>query len=171
MLDDDPRLDVRLPGVLRQPALVVCDSRLQTPLDAKLFVACRNLFVYAAVRDDEKEAALVARGATVIYLPGEAPGNESKVDLKAMLEDLGRREINELHVEAGHKLNGSLVREALVDEWLVYLAPKLIGLGRDMANFGPLTTLDQAMPLEFKSSIMLGPDLRIVARVSGRDRF
>jgi diaminohydroxyphosphoribosylaminopyrimidine deaminase/5-amino-6-(5-phosphoribosylamino)uracil reductase len=171
VLDDDPRLDVRLPGVLRQPALVVIDSRLQTPLDAKLFVPARSLLVYAAVRDDGRQAALAARGATVIYLPGTAPGSENKVDLNAVLQDLGRREINELHVEAGHRLNGSLVREALVDEWLVYLAPKLIGPGRDMANFGPLTTLDQAVPLEFKSSTMLGPDLRIVARVSGRDRF
>lgn len=171
VLDDDPRLDVRLPEVRRQPALVVVDSRLQTPLDARLFMTGRKLLVYAAVRDSEKEAALAQRGATVIYLPGQAPGSDNKVDLKAMLEDLGRREINELHVEAGHQLNGSLVREALVDEWLVYLAPKLLGQGRDMANFGPLTTLDQAVPLEFKSSTMLGPDLRIVARVSGRDRF
>jgi diaminohydroxyphosphoribosylaminopyrimidine deaminase/5-amino-6-(5-phosphoribosylamino)uracil reductase len=171
VLDDDPRLDVRLPGVRRQPALVVIDSRLQTPLNAKLFVPGRSVLVYAAVRDNVKEAALGARGATVIWLPGTAPNGESKVDLRAMLADLGQREINELHVEAGHKLNGALVREALVDEWLVYLAPKLMGLGRDMANFGPLIALDQAVPLEFKSSTMLGPDLRIVARVSGRDRF
>ena len=171
VLDDDPRLDVRLPEVRRQPTLVVVDSRLQTPVNAKLFVAGRELLVYAAVRDGEKEAALAARGASVIYLPGQAQGSDTKVDLKAMLADLARREINEVHVEAGYKLNGSLVREALVDEWLVYLAPKLIGQGRDMANFGPLASLDQAVPLEFKSSTMLGPDLRIVARVNGRDRF
>jgi diaminohydroxyphosphoribosylaminopyrimidine deaminase / 5-amino-6-(5-phosphoribosylamino)uracil reductase len=76
-----------------------------------------------------------------------------------------------LHVEAGHKLNGSLIREGLVDELLVYLAPKLIGLGRGMAQFGPLTELSQALALEFVSSQALGPDLRIVARVAGRDRF
>jgi diaminohydroxyphosphoribosylaminopyrimidine deaminase / 5-amino-6-(5-phosphoribosylamino)uracil reductase len=76
-----------------------------------------------------------------------------------------------LHVEAGHKLNGSLIREGLLDELLVYLAPKLIGQGRDMANFGPLTELAAALPLEFLSSDAVGPDLRIVARVAGRDRF
>lgn len=171
VLDDNPRLDVRLPEVHRQPALVVVDSRLQTPLDAKLFLTDRALFIYTTVRDDKKEAALAARGATVIYLPGQAPGSENKVDLKAMLADLGRREINELHVEAGHRLNGSLIREALVDELLVYLAPKLMGQGCDMANFGPLTALDQAVSLEFTSSAMVGPDLRILARVAGRDRF
>lgn len=171
VLDDDPRLDVRLPEVRRQPMVVVVDSRLQTPLNARLFVTGRTLLIYTAVRDNEKAAALTARGATVLYLPGQAQGSDTKVDLKSMLADLAGREINEVHVEAGNKLNGSLVREALVDEWLVYLAPKLMGQGRDMANFGPLTTLDQVVPLEFKSSTMLGPDLRIVARVSGRDRF
>jgi len=171
VLDDNPRLDVRLPEVHRQPALVVVDSRLQTPLDAKLFLTDRTLYIYTAVRDDIKEAALAARGATVIYLPGQTPGIEDKVDLKAMLADLGRREVNELHVEAGHRLNGSLIREDLVDELLVYLAPKLMGQGRDMASFGPLTALDQAVPLEFTSSAMVGPDLRILARVAGRDQF
>jgi diaminohydroxyphosphoribosylaminopyrimidine deaminase/5-amino-6-(5-phosphoribosylamino)uracil reductase len=76
--------------------------------------------------------------------------------------------VNELHVEAGHKLNGSLLREGLVDELLVYLAPKLIGQGREMAAFGPLASLDQALALEWVSSAMVGPDLRLVARFAGR---
>ena len=88
-----------------------------------------------------------------------------------MLRDLAVREVNELHVEAGFKLNGSLVRAGLVDEFLVYLAPKLIGQGADMADFGPLADLASALALEFKSTAMVGPDLRIVARVSGRDVF
>ncbi|MGH6626628.1 MAG: RibD family protein, partial [Burkholderiaceae bacterium] len=72
---------------------------------------------------------------------------------------------------AGHKLNGSLIREGLVDEFVVYLAPKLMGQGRGMAHFGPLADLAQAVPLEFKSTEMLGPDLRVMARIAGRDRF
>lgn len=168
VLEDDPRLDVRLVETPRQPHLVVVDSRLETPLDAQLFIAGRALYIYAAVPNDEKKAALEARGATVVYLPG--PGG--KVDLAAMLRDLAlQHEVNELHVEAGHKLNGSLFREGLVDEFVSYLAPKLIGQGRDMAHFGPLADLAQAIPLEFKSAEMLGPDLRIVSRVVGRDRF
>lgn len=171
VLADDPRLDVRLVDSPRQPHLVVVDSRLETPLDAHLFIACRALYIYAAVPNDTKKAALEAKGATVIYLPGQQPETKGKVDLAAMLQDLGRREINELHVEAGHKLNGSLIREGLVDEFVVYLAPKLIGQGRDMASFGPLSELSQATPLVFKSTTMLGPDLRIVARIPGRDQF
>ena len=171
VLADNPRLDVRLVDTPRQPHLVVVDSRLEMPLDAHLFIAGRALYIYAAVQNDAKKSALEARGATVIYRPGMEPGTEGKVDLAAMLRDLAAREINELHVEAGHKLNGSLIREELVDEFVVYLAPKLIGQGCDMASFGPLSELSNAIPLEFKSTDMLGPDLRIVARIPGRDQF
>lgn len=167
VLEDNPRLDVRLVDTPRQPHLVVVDSRLETPLDAHLFIAGRALYIYAAEKNDAKKAALEARGATVVYLPGKG----GKVDLAAMLRDLALREVNEVHVEAGHKLNGSLIREGLVDEFLVYLAPKLIGQGSGMASFGPITELSQALDLEFRSTDRLGPDLRIVARVRGRDLF
>ncbi|MEY4099658.1 MAG: bifunctional diaminohydroxyphosphoribosylaminopyrimidine [Pseudomonadota bacterium] len=167
VLADNPKLDVRLVEAPRQPALVVIDSRLETPLDAALFIAGRKLLIYAAVPDTAKQAALEARGATVVMLSNP----HGKVDLAAMLRDLARREINELHVEAGEKLNGSLIREGLVDEFVVYLAPKMIGQGRGMAHFGPLQDLAQAVPLEFKSTAMLGPDLRLIARVCGRDVF
>ncbi|WP_372827146.1 bifunctional diaminohydroxyphosphoribosylaminopyrimidine deaminase/5-amino-6-(5-phosphoribosylamino)uracil reductase RibD [Polaromonas sp.] len=167
VLEDNPRLDVRLVDTPRQPHLVVVDSRLETPLDAHLFVPGRSLYIYAAEPNDARKAALEARGATVIY----QPGSNGKVDLAAMLRDLARREVNEVHVEAGHKLNGSLIREALVDEFLVYLAPKWIGQGAGMATLGPITALSQAVELEFLSTDRLGPDLRIVARVRGRDTF
>ena len=88
-----------------------------------------------------------------------------------MLLDLGQREVNELHVEAGHKLNGSLLRECLVDECLVYLAPKLLGQGNGLSNFGPLERLADGVTLGFQSVDRVGDDLRIVARVSGRDAF
>jgi diaminohydroxyphosphoribosylaminopyrimidine deaminase/5-amino-6-(5-phosphoribosylamino)uracil reductase len=167
VLDDNPRLDVREVSTPRQPHVVVVDSQLQLPLDANLFVADRACYVYAAARNAQKEAALKARGATVICLPNA----HGKVDLHAMLRDLGERGINELHVEAGHKLNGSLVREGLVDELLVYLAPRLLGTGLGIANFGPLSALSDGMPLEFTSAVMVGPDLRVTAKVKGRDKF
>jgi len=171
VLEDNPRLDVRLVDAPRQPHLVVVDSRLQTPLDAHLFIASRAVYIYAAVPNDIKKTALEARGATVIYLPGQQVGMQDKVDLIAMLLDLAAREVNELHVEAGEKLNGSFIREGLVDEFLVYLAPKLLGRGRDLASFGPLTSLAQAVALEFLSTELVGPDLRILARAAGRDQF
>ncbi|RYX88346.1 MAG: bifunctional diaminohydroxyphosphoribosylaminopyrimidine deaminase/5-amino-6-(5-phosphoribosylamino)uracil reductase RibD, partial [Comamonadaceae bacterium] len=164
VLEDDPLLDVRLVPVLRQPALVVVDSRLETPPGAKLFIEGRKVLIYCAVADPGRMAALQARGAEVTALAGPA----GKVDLAAMLRDLAaRHEVNELHVEAGHKLNGSLVREGLADEFLVYLAPKLLGTGREMAHFGPLTSLNSAPALDFVSTAMVGADLRIVARGRG----
>ncbi len=174
VLEDDPALDVRLVPTERQPHLVVVDSRLDTPMTAKLLLPGRTLLIYCAVQDDERKRALEAKGATVISMPQKPDGpagGRLKVDLRAMLADLATREVNEVHVEAGHKLNGSLVREGLVDEFLVYLAPKLVGQGRDMASFGPLAQLSDAVSLEFKSSAMVGPDLRLLARVAGRGRF
>ncbi len=167
VLEDNPRLDVRLVDTPRQPHLVVVDSRLQMPLDAHLFIAGRALYIYAAIENDLKKSALQAQGATVIYLPD---GN-GKVDLAAMMKDLGTREINELHVEAGSKLNGSLIRAGLVDELLLYLAPKLLGPGQGMAAFGPLQSLADAVTLQFQSVDRVGADLRILARVAGHDQF
>lgn len=168
VLDDNPRLDVREVPTPRQPHVVVVDSQLQTPPGANLFIAERDCYIYTAVENSSKKDALEARGAQVIYMPHASSG---KVDLSAMLRDLGQRGINELHVEAGHKLNGSLVREGLVDEFLVYLAPRLLGQGPGLAHFGPLDALADGLALEFKSVEMVGPDLRIVARVAGRERF
>ena len=167
VLQDNPRLDVRLVDTPRQPHMVVVDSRLETPLDAHLFIAGRALYIYAAGQNDAKKAALETRGATVVYLP-DANG---KVDLAAMMKDLARREINELHVEAGSKLNGSLIRAGLVDEFLIYLAPKLLGSGQGMAAFGPLQQLSEAVELQFLSAGRVGSDLRVVARGVRRDQF
>jgi diaminohydroxyphosphoribosylaminopyrimidine deaminase/5-amino-6-(5-phosphoribosylamino)uracil reductase len=173
VLEDDPQLDVRLVDTPRQPKLVLVDSRLEVPLTARLWQAGRTVLIYTATDDAAKTQVLQARGATVVCLPEPAAhaSMPAKVDLGAMLRDLCAREVNELHVEAGFKLNGSLVRAGLVDEFLVYLAPTLLGQGRGMAQFGPLTALAQATPLAFMSSDMLGPDLRILARVPGRDAF
>ncbi len=172
VLQDDPRLDVRLPDITRQPHLVIVDSALGTPLSARLLESApggmaRQVWIYHAVLDTEKQSALAGRGAILTHMPGA----DNKVDLSAMLRDLAQREVNELHVEAGHKLNGSLLREGLVDELLVYLAPKLLGQGAGLSNFGPLQQLQDGVAMRFSSVDRVGVDLRIVARVQGRDAF
>ena len=167
VLADNPRLDVRLVEASRQPHVVIVDSKLETPLNAHILGAGRARFIYAAAKNDAKKTALEALGATVVYMPGE----DGKVDLSAMLRDLAQREVNELHVEAGYKLNGSFIRAGLVDEFLVYLAPKLLGNGQGMANFGPLQSLSDAAQLQFMSTEMVGSDLRLRARIAGRDQF
>ena len=160
VLDDNPRLDVRLVETARQPLRVIVDSRLDTPPDARVLDAPGAVQIYAAQPADQRRAALLARGAQITLVPGAS----GKVDLAAMLLDLGRQGINELHVEAGHKLNGSFVREGLVDEFLIYIAPKLIGTGRELAAFGPLTRLEDGLALRFVSVTPVGDDLRIIAR-------
>ncbi len=173
VLADNPRLDVRLVEASRQPHVVIVDSRLETPLDAHILGAARTRFIYAAAQNDAKKTALEALGVTVIHMPGvDADGQlTGKVDLAAMLHDLAQREVNDLHIEAGHKLNGSFIRAGLVDELLVYLAPKLLGIGQGMASFGPLQSLTEAVDLQFLPSQILGNDLRLRARVRGRDQF
>ena len=245
VLQDDPLLDVRHVPTPRQPHLVIVDSQLETPLNAKLWgtlgkralraedfglsqnaidsIAVRAVFIYAAVPNDAKKLALEALGATVIYMPEMAvqatsansllaetiPANDRtanrsqtanlkspggppppphhqatasnpaastatkspKVDLRAMMLNLGQREINELHIEAGFKLNGSLINAGVVDELLVYTAPKLLGPGMGIANTAPLAQLADALQLDFKSAEMVGDDLRTVLRVRGRDKF
>ncbi|QHE86834.1 bifunctional diaminohydroxyphosphoribosylaminopyrimidine deaminase/5-amino-6-(5-phosphoribosylamino)uracil reductase RibD [Hydrogenophaga sp. BPS33] len=172
VLEDDPSLDVRLVETPRQPHLVIVDSRLQTPSTARLFQApahglSRQIWIYHATRDAAREAALQAQGATLVHMPGA----NNKVDLPGLLADLGRREVNELHVEAGHKLNGSFLREGLVDELLLYVAPTLLGRGAGVAHFGPLEQLGDGPQLRFGSIDPVGQDLRILARVQGRDLF
>jgi len=162
VLEDDPQLDVRAVPTPRQPTLVVMDSQLETPPTAKLFTPQRPVWIYCAVDNAVRRQALEAQGAQVVCLPNPS----GKVDLAAMLKDLGTKHINEVHVEAGHKLNGSLLREGLVDELLTYLAPKLMGQGRGMTNLGPFTSLDAAQPLSFHEVTQIGPDLRILARLA-----
>jgi diaminohydroxyphosphoribosylaminopyrimidine deaminase/5-amino-6-(5-phosphoribosylamino)uracil reductase len=167
VLRDHPTLDARLADTPRQPHLVVVDSRLDTPPSAPIFIAGRAVYICTNSENYEKKQALEAAGATVLHLPGPA----GRVDLGAMLRELARREINEVHVEAGHTLNGALIEAGLVDEFLVYLAPKFIGPGLDMARLLPLTGLPDAVPLVFTSASMVGPDLRITARIPGHDKF
>jgi len=173
VLQDRPRLDVRMVATVRQPDVVIVDSHLQTPLDAPVLMPGRQCYIYTTSSDLHKANALRDRGAIVIQ-ESSAPSSDEvtrKVDLRAMLQDLARREVNEIHVEAGHKLNGSLIREGLVDEMLIYMAPKIVGQGMPMTTLGPIAALTDALELEYLETQMVGPDLRIRARQRGRGDF
>jgi len=158
--EDDPRLDVRLVASARQPVRVIVDSRLETPATARILAPPGSVLVYAAVDDAERRQAIEDQGAEVVLLPGPA----GKVDLSALLADLGKRGVNELHVEAGEKLNASLLAAGLVDELLVYVAPRLIGSGRGLASLAPIARLDEALGFAFTSVEHVGADLRVLLR-------
>lgn len=163
--DDDPRLDVREPATARQPLRVVADSALRTPPAARILAPPGQVLIAHAVdaAAAPAAAALQARGAALCRLPAADGG----IDLDALLAELARREVNELHVEAGRTLNGALLRAGLVDELLLYLAPLLIGAGRELAALGPFDALADALRWRFVAVDRVGDDLRLRARRSG----
>ncbi len=159
--DDDPQLTVREVPTTRQPLRVLVDSRLEVPLSARILEGGQVL-VAAAVEDPARTAALTACGAEVLAIPNAA----GKVELGDLMAELGRRELNEIHVEAGFKLNGSLLAAGVVDELLIYLAPSLIGeSGRGMFNLPELTDLAARVQLSIRDVQQIGADLRILARL------
>jgi diaminohydroxyphosphoribosylaminopyrimidine deaminase/5-amino-6-(5-phosphoribosylamino)uracil reductase len=158
--DDDPQLTVRAVETSRQPLRVLIDSRLEVSPAARIF-AGGPVLVAAAAANGANAAALRDRGAEIVALADAA----GKVDLAALARELARRGINEVHVEAGFKLNGSLVAAGLVDELLVYLAPRLLGeTGRGMFALPAVEELARARRLAWRDVTRVGEDLRLVAR-------
>lgn len=158
--DDDPQLNVRGVETARQPLKVVVDSRLELPQQAKLL--CGGGVLVATASDDvEKAAALRQQGAEIVCLPNA----DGRVDLPALLQELGRRDINELHVEGGFRLNGALLAAGLVDELLLYLAPCFIGdVARGMFDLPGLESLSDKHCLTVRDLRMLGTDIRVLGR-------
>lgn len=157
--EDDPQLTVRSIETPRQPQRIVIDSLLQISPDARV-LAGGGTWIVAAHSNPEKEAQLRDRGAEIIMLPNA----RGKVDLPALMLELGKRGINELHVEAGFKLNGSLIREGCVDELLLYFAPALLGDAQGLFDLHALESLEGRRRLSFHEVKQVGPDLRILAR-------
>ena len=165
--DDDPRLDVRLVPTALQPLRVVVDSNFATPPGARLMPGPGRVLVVGAGDVPDRMAALRAAGAELLRLPG----SNGRVNLAALIERLAIDGVNELHVEAGATLNGALLATGLVDELLVYLAPKLLGPGRDMAVLPQLPSLAQALAMRFESVTPVGDDLCLRARRLGAADF
>ncbi|MDP9153797.1 MAG: bifunctional diaminohydroxyphosphoribosylaminopyrimidine deaminase/5-amino-6-(5-phosphoribosylamino)uracil reductase RibD [Pseudomonadota bacterium] len=158
--EDDPQLTVRAVETPRQPQRVLIDSRLDVSLDARILEGAPPWIFCGAEPDMAKAEALRERGIEFTSLTNE----QGKVDLPAMLGILADRGINELHVEAGHKLNGSLLREGCIDELLIYLAPSLLGNAPGMFDFTPPGTLEARPHLRFHRIDRMGDDVRMLAR-------
>ncbi|HZP86455.1 MAG TPA: bifunctional diaminohydroxyphosphoribosylaminopyrimidine deaminase/5-amino-6-(5-phosphoribosylamino)uracil reductase RibD [Burkholderiales bacterium] len=166
LLHDDSRLTVREVEATRQPLRIVVDRDLLLPPDARIFEDPAPVLVFTALEDRAKRAVLEQRGAQVVSLPD----GQGKVDLRRMLEELARREINEILVESGNRLNGALLRAGLVDELVVYLAPQLLGdRARGMFDLGEITALDARVDLSIHDVRRIGEDWRIIARVARKE--
>jgi len=162
--EDDPSLTVREVITERQPWRIIIDSKLETPLNSKILrnVEQSGVMMICAALDSpasqEKARAFEALGAEVIAMPNAF----GKVDLPALFSYLAKdREMNEIHVESGFKLNGSMLRENCVDELLLYYAPFFIGEGIGMANVSALPALDMRKDWQVIDQSLFGPDVRL----------
>jgi len=159
---------VRLVPSNGQPLRVVVDSKLRLPLNARLLQPPGAVLVATASVDVERAAALRAQGAEVLVIPADPrSGERPAVSLPALLDALAAQGVNELHVESGSRLNGSLIQAGLVDELLVYLAPKLVGPGHGMVAWSPLTSLSDSSSWAICGNLLLEGDLRLQLRRRG----
>lgn len=157
---DDPQLSVRDVPCARQPLRILVDARLEVSAQARILQG-EPILIATASTDAERIDALRAAGHELVCVPNAA----GKVELGALLRLLGERGLNEVHVEAGFKLNGSLLREGCVDELLIYLAPMLVGdAAQGLFNLPALTGLGGATRLDIRDLRRIGPDLRLIAR-------
>lgn len=145
---DDPLLNVRNNTCSNQPHLLIADTQVRTPPDARLFtVKQRKVWIYCsetALQNPQimqRAEKLKQAGADIIPITEDA---HKHVNLTELLHDAAQRAVNEVHVEAGATLNGALLQQQLIDELLLYLAPTLLGSGRPIVQIPKLETLNQA---------------------------
>jgi diaminohydroxyphosphoribosylaminopyrimidine deaminase/5-amino-6-(5-phosphoribosylamino)uracil reductase len=162
LLADDPSFSVRLPGDWRQPMKVVVDTNLSTPADAKIFKREPDaVYIATAVDDPEEQETLQAAGANIQVFPEK----RGFMDLKAILETLAELECNEVMMEAGAGMNGALLEAGLLDEFILYMAPHLLGdTARGMFSLPPLGSMEERRELKIMDARMVGEDLRLILR-------
>jgi len=173
VLADDPSLTVRLSedelnieGEVRQPVRVILDSQLRCPVDAKLLGLAGKTLIYTQCSSANRIAALESAGAEIIVM---AQQQGADMSLRQILEDLAKREINEIHTEAGAKLCGNLMQQGLVNELLLYMAPHLLGCDALGAFHLPqLQTMQDRIDLKIKDVRAIGDDWRIIASLTHR---
>ena len=160
VLADDPAMNVRIEDSRRQPLRVVLDSSLRTSPEARIVNRQGSILVVGTHDLAERREVLQRKGVEVAIVPAD----NGRPDLGAVLDLLGRREMNEVWVEAGATLAGAFVRERLFDELVVYLAPTLLGPdARPLLELPALAQLDARARLKFTGCVSVGDDLRITA--------
>ena len=165
VLRDDPRMTARIEGIERQPLRVVLDSRLSTPLDAKILHEPGNVLLITTdesfYEDSEYQPAYQSKNVEVIRLERK----HGMIDVQAVMAELGKREVNELMLEAGALLSGSILKKGLVDECVIYMAPDLLGSeSRGMFDIPGISELSQRIEFSFHDIRRVGRDCRITLR-------
>ncbi|MBE9550021.1 MAG: bifunctional diaminohydroxyphosphoribosylaminopyrimidine deaminase/5-amino-6-(5-phosphoribosylamino)uracil reductase RibD [Proteobacteria bacterium] len=161
VLADSPRMTLRKPGAGRQPLRIILDSRWQTPHDAPILTEPGRVLIAGLESSPvppELQSACERRGHQRLVLPASASG----LDIWPLLTALAAEQINEIQVEAGAKLAGSLITAGLVDELVVYLAPKVMGdKARGMFVLEELVSMEQINNWHWQDIAKIGNDLRL----------
>ena len=171
VLMDNPSLNVRLSadelGIqcdIRQPNRVILDSDLSTPTDAKMLSLTGENWIFTNTNDKNKTQQLQAAGATIISMK-----HQGRLPLKAVLQELAKRQINEVHVEAGATLCGALLQEGLVDEIIVYMAPHIMGCNtRGLFELPFIDKMQDRINIKIQDIRAIGDDWRITAKPISR---
>ncbi len=159
VLADDPSLNVRLDVEVKQPIRVILDSLLQVPLTAKMLTLAGENWILTVSEDKKKIRRLESAGFQVFQLKN----NENRLDLEAVMIFLGQKQINTVLVEAGAILNGALLKQSIVDEWVVYMAPCILGdQGRGLFHLPKMQIMDDKKQLKITNVRQVGPDLRLI---------
>ncbi len=165
VIADDPSLNVRLTSfelgienLIQQPIRVILDSHLKMPLDAKMLSLEGETWVFTSTNDEHKSAQLEAAGCIVFQLSD----NEQPLNLTQVMNVLAQQGINEVHTECGSRLAGGLLKAQLVDDMIVYMAPKFLGAqSQSLLDFGELTQMDQALDVTIEKVTTIGRDLKL----------
>jgi diaminohydroxyphosphoribosylaminopyrimidine deaminase/5-amino-6-(5-phosphoribosylamino)uracil reductase len=160
VVEDDPRLTVRHTETSRQPGKVIVDSQLRSPLDAHLFKTL-GVTLATAVKEQNRLDDFIQKGVNVLVLPD----SEGRVDLDALLVELANQQVNEVLVEAGINLHSALLHRHLIDEMIIYYAPKFLGAqGRGMFFLDELNSMDQVLERDVIDITSIGKDFRVTVR-------
>ena len=158
VLADDPALTARINVVVEQPIRVVLDSKLNMPLTAQMAKLAGRSLILTCSSDEAKSQALQKVGFEVYTLAAK----NGQLDLQAVLSFLGQQQINEVLVEAGSLLNGALLAEDLVDEWIIYISPCVLGdQGRGLFTMPSLQMMADKKNFCFQEVRAIGPDLKL----------
>jgi len=158
VLADDPALDARIDEDVLQPVRVVLDTHLNMPVIAQMAKLPGRSLILTCAQDQQKQGALQQAGFEVYQLPDK----NGRLDLHAVMDFLGQQQINELLVEAGSVLNGALLAEGLVDEYVIYMAPCILGdQGRGLFNLPGLQRMADKKQLKLRDARQVGQDLKL----------
>ena len=161
VLADDPLLNVRnLPNqktITRQPIRIVLDTHMRISETARIFNA-DPVWLLASEINHEKRAALRAKNVEVFALKAKEEG----INLQELMQLCVKHELNEIHVEAGRTLSSAFLQAGLVDELLIYMAPRVLGSGRPLFDCAQIHELKNAWNFRFESVLQVAEDLRLM---------